>query len=102
MIGKRIHEQPIRGIIFGSVGAKAEVGICPGVRLPVAFIGGEPDEYQRLKRIAEQREDVLGFDAMADGYIVSDGPGQYAILLVTLEKVREDPSVAKRLKAATH
>ena len=101
VIGKRIHEQPLRGIIFGSVGAKAEVGICHGVRLPFAFIGGEPEAYHRMKRLAEQRDDVLGFDAMADGYIVTDGPGKYALLLLTLERVREDPSVAKRVKAAT-
>ena len=91
----------MHGIIFGSVGAKAEVGVCPNVRLPLAFIGEKPEEYRRLELLAEEREDVLGFDANGDGYIVTDGPGRYVLLLITLDKVREDPSVAKRTRAAT-
>ncbi len=100
-VGQRLQEQPVRGIIYGSVGAKAEVSACPGVQLGFAFIGDEPAEYRRLEKLAEQREDVLGFDAVGDGYIVTDGPGRYVLLLITLNKVREDPSVAKASRAAT-
>jgi hypothetical protein len=91
----------MRGIIYGSVGAKAYVNDCPGVKLPFAFIGSEPDDYKRLEQLAEKREDVLGFNAVGDGYIVTDGPGRYVLLLIALDKVREDPSVAKRVRAAT-
>src|SRR5689334_24872871 len=91
----------MRGIIFGSVGAKAELGACSHMRLPFAFIGEEPAEYTQLKELAEQREDVLGFNAVGDGYIVIDGPGEYALLLITLDKIREDRSVAKAARAAT-
>jgi hypothetical protein len=69
--------------------------------LPFAFIGDTPGDFARLRQLAEQRQDVLGFDALGDGYIVTDGPGQYVLLLITLDKVREDPSVAKRARAAT-
>jgi hypothetical protein len=91
----------LRGIIFGEVGAKAEVAVCPGMQLPFAFVGDEPEDFKRLKRLAKAREDVLGFNARGDGYIVTDGPGEYALLLISLDKVREDPSVAQRVKAAT-
>lgn len=101
MVGQRIHEQPLRGIIYGSVGAKAYVKACPGVKLPFAFIGSAPDDYKQLEQLADKREDVLGFNAIGDGYIVTDGPGEYVLLLITLDKIREDPSVAKAARAAT-
>ena len=100
-VGKRIGEQPLRGIIYGSVGHKAYVNACPGVKLPFAFIGPEPADFKRLEQLAEAREDVLGFNALADGYIVSDGSGRYVLLLMTLSNLREDPSVAKAARAAT-
>jgi hypothetical protein len=71
------------------------------MELPFAFVGTQPDEYARLKKLAEQRQDVLGFTAVGDGYIVTDGPGENVLLLITLENIREDPSVAKRARAAT-
>jgi hypothetical protein len=94
-VGQRIGEQPVRGIIYGSVGHKAYVKAYPGVKLPFAFIGPEPADFKRLEQLAETREDVLGFNALGDGYIVADGPGRYVLLLITLSNVREDPSVAK-------
>lgn len=83
------------------MGHKAYVKACRGVKLPFAFIGSEPADYKRLEQLAEKREDVLGFNALGDGYIVTDGPGHCALLLITLSDVREDPSVAKAAKAAT-
>jgi hypothetical protein len=100
-VGQRIGEQAVHGVIYGSVGAKAEVPACPHMELPFAFVGTKPDDYARLKELAEQRQDVLGFNAVGDGYIVTDGPGEYVLVLITLDDVREDPSVAKRARAAT-
>lgn len=100
-VGQRIGEQPFRGVIYGDVGHKAYVKACPGVKLSFAFIGPEPTDYRTLEQLADKREDVLGFSALADGYIVTDGSGEYSLLLLTLSDIREDPSVAKATRAAT-
>lgn len=99
-VGTRLHQQELHGVIYGSVDAKAVMRACPGVKLPFAFIGDAPADYGRLQRLAAQREDVVGFDAIADGYIVTDGPGEYVLLLITLERVREDRSVGEAARAA--
>ena len=99
-VGQRIGEQPLRGIIYANIATKALVKACPGVELPLAFIGSEPADYQRLKQLAESRGGVVGFKALGDGYIVTDGPGQYVLLVMTLSHFREDPSVAQAARAS--
>ncbi|WP_308514401.1 hypothetical protein [Sphingomonas flavescens] len=101
LVGQRIREEHLRGIIFGEVGAKAEVAVCPSLRLPFAFVGDAPKVYKRLERLAAEREDVVGFNARGEGYIVTDGPSRYTLLLTSIDKIVEDPSVAERVNAAT-
>jgi hypothetical protein len=88
-VGYRIGEQPIRGIIYANIATKARVKACPGAELPLAFIGSEPADYRRLKQLAESKGGVVGFNALGDGYIVADGPGQYVLLVMTSSRFRE-------------
>jgi hypothetical protein len=97
-LGKRTGEQPLSGVIYGSVGAKVELKACPGVRLAFAFIGGEPAGYQTLKQLAVRKEQALGFKAFADGYIVQQFPGEYSLVIISLDRVAEDPAVTGRYK----
>jgi hypothetical protein len=95
-IGKRIRDQSVRGVIYGDVGAKAEVKSCPGIRLPLVFVGTEPTDYQRLKLISQRRHSAVSFSGLGDGYIVKDGaPDRYSLLLVALTDIREAPNTAK-------
>jgi hypothetical protein len=94
MIGKRIGEQPVRGKIFGSVAVHAQVSACPGVSLGFAFIdGSEPADYRQLDQLAEQRKEIIGFTALANGYIVEEAPGRFLLLLDELYHTHQDQSV---------
>lgn len=99
-LGQRIGEQSLHGVIYGPVGAKLLVKDCPGGKLSFAFIGDVPADFKRLEQLAKEREDVLGFDALGDGFIVTEGHGEYVLLLIELTDVREDPSVARAASTA--
>lgn len=100
-LGQRLGETPIKGFIFGSVGAKALIPACPGVEVPIAFIGEEPSDYKQLVVAASQREQVVAFDAVADGFVVQERDGDPVLILMTLGQLREDPAATARANADT-
>jgi hypothetical protein len=89
----RQQQLTVHGFIYGSVGAKVVLSICPKRKLPFAFIGDPPPEYQKLKKLAERGEEARSFIGVADGYMVENSPGELSLLILSLDNVHEDPTV---------
>lgn len=103
-VAERLDRLPIRGQIYGPVGEKLFIPQCGNRKIPYAFIGDPPIEYERLARLAEQRalanrpDAIIGFVGTGSGYIVEESANEPLLLIASLAGVREDPSVTARYR----
>jgi hypothetical protein len=100
-LGQRLGATPVKGFIFASVGTRVLLDACPNVQVRVAFIGETPPDYKQLVAVASDRLDVIAFTAVADGFVVQEGGGDPLLILISLDKLREDPGATARAQAAS-
>lgn len=86
-IGARVNQVPVQGSIYGSVGTRVRIPLCPGIKMPLEFIGPGDTNYLALKRKASREMRELQFTGIGSGYIVKDG-GTYVFIAITLENLR--------------
>lgn len=92
-VGQRLGGTPIKGSIIGGLGTRVELQACPYAWVHIAFIGETPADYKRLVEVATEREQVIVFDAVADGYIVQND-GTPLLILMSLDEFRQTPWLA--------
>ncbi len=100
-VGQRLGETPVKGFIFGELGTKVLLNSCPGVQVPITFIGDAPPEFMKLVSVAVQREDVVGFEAVANGFVVQERDRDPVLILTSLDKLREAPSIVAARETAS-
>lgn len=89
--GKRIRELPVSGVIFGAVGTKVKIDSCGGRYFNLYSLGdiNPPAIFTRLKEYSEKRSRPVGFKAVVDGYILTDGPNNDFLLVIDMKSVTE-------------
>ena len=99
-VGQRLGGTPIKGSIIGGLGTRVELEACPYAWVHIAFIGETPADYKRLVEVASEREQVIVFDAVADGYIVQND-GTPLLILMSLDEFRENRGATAMANMAT-
>jgi hypothetical protein len=87
----------VSGYVIGGLGSKVAIKECGSEQIGLIFLNKEPSSLTALRARSERLMTVVGFDAVASGWVVEDR-GTYTLIVASIDGLNENPSVVESSK----
>jgi hypothetical protein len=96
-VGHHVSDRPVSGYVIGGLGSKVAIKECGSEQIGLIFLNKEPSSLTALRARSERLMTVVGFDAVASGWVVEDR-GTYTLIVASIDGLNENPSVVESSK----
>lgn len=90
-LGRKMNGLAVRGAIYGNIRALIRVPGCGTAPVPFQFYAAGSEQYARLRRRADEANEIIAFQAIASGYMERATPYRFAFHALTLTNIKEVP-----------